>query len=188
MSPIQWLIGHYRSIRYRNRPQPVVRVSLGHTAPVWAVRGVAAILECLLVILPGHNAHLPLPAIVVFCIGMAAWTLGHPAHSTGLVGIVLAALQFLWSDPPLWLGILAALAGYAGWRLCTVSGLAGWRGRIQLGALFTVRDLVILLVSAVIGMLALIPIGWPLTLSILGAFALVGLGIAVFRPGTPDAD
>ncbi|MDR0960143.1 MAG: hypothetical protein LBM23_07300 [Propionibacteriaceae bacterium] len=180
MTLVERAVAQYRRWRYRERPIPAVVLEAPSLIPALVPRVVAALLLGVLVLVPALWVGLaPIP-LAIAVLGVVAAAMGMPGAIVAAVATGIAAF-FLAIGPAPTIGpaILALVCCvHVGWRLAVVAGLTGWRGWIQAHALLSWRDVVVLLIAAVLWLISLVPVPAPVPLAIVGAVALV---VAVLR-------
>jgi len=180
MSLTNTLVYQYRRWRYRERPQPRIKLRLPWSVPGWTVRiGAAACSGGCLVIAAAGTAFPP-ALVTVITTAIVVLTLVIPRYQTALTTICLAAVAVLYSpgapfDPVIgWV----VLTGYLGLRLTMAAQLLPWRGRAQLATLLGWRDLVVMGLTLVVAAASGLPAGHLTWTVIIGAIGLLGVVIA----------
>jgi hypothetical protein len=181
MSFIDNMVFRYRGLRYREKPIPQIELDARWLVPNWALRIMLGLLCLGLMVPAGITGGAPGFLIIGLSVGLVGWLLWWPWYPQALIAGCAGALFLIGGEVHPWQGFAMACAGYAALRLGEVLELTGWGGKIQLTALFSPRDLLVLGATALLTGLSLIPLPSPVLLAVLATTALLGLGF-LLRP------
>ncbi len=155
--------------------------------PAWTLRCGSAVCAGGSLWITASRMPWPVAVSVVLIAGAIVWLTARPMYEAVMAVVGATALLLLGGGsfltwPPV---AVVGVALYLSWRWTMIASLLPWNARVELRALVTWRDLVVLGLAAVIGCAVFLPgVGW--WTPVLGALGLVGIAALVVVFGRRD--